>query len=825
MRAAIACLIANPMTDQRTPDQYPPIDGRDAEAAVRGDILTVGDITGSYAAIGAGAQVIVTQVQQALSAIDEMEKGIRIAERRLAEAIQRLINRYTSLIAAEPDNRFNPYKSLLDYKLEDAPYFYGREDAIATMREKMRQGRLTILESDSGSGKTSLLQAGLSSRMLAAGDLPLYIRAYNLPPDIAIRRAFLPDYTTQTELQRYRDHSMTLRGFLERVTFYLGNREMTIFLDQFEEAFTELAVEERMKFAAQLRDCIESDLPVRWVLALRKEYLAELRLFEPLKPFNNKYFLPAFKLDEAHDVLIKPAELKGVGYEAGLVDRILTDIREDSDVIPPVQVQLVCYTLFEELSSEKDESIISCAQYDRRRGRGEGRPGAAGILSSHLTRVLDNELSAAERKTAGRILEALVTSDGRRVIRDKTSLMRAVAADSTATERVLDVLFENRLLRRAAEHDDDPAYELIHDYLLGEITLDPETKSRKLANEMLQHDVMVWAGNNQNEALLIPQGRLLFIESYLDRADIGPEALDILERSHRRADEQSREEIRRLKAIGNRNLAILGIVSVVALALAVRYLIIPYFMRLSAANGQFTELVSIDRLDDVRFEAYEVTNDRFAKCVDWGVCDLPGAFHLVRPDPADSPLWFTDPKWLAARYKPVVEVDAVNAMRFCEWIGRTLPTAEQVAHVYPPRAEWPKFPADTALLCRGGLCDSPTPVNARTTPQYQNTGGAGIFDLVGSVNEWTRTEITSFESPRQCVDLAGFEEVVNIFEEDVNIVILGDDYTTYVEDAGISYQNTGEAYSRIDVRFEKSGFRCVEDLQPSYHAYACPDLR
>ncbi|HMT21222.1 MAG TPA: SUMF1/EgtB/PvdO family nonheme iron enzyme, partial [Promineifilum sp.] len=817
MCAAIAHLIVAPMTAHHIPDQLTPTDSRDAVTAALGDILTVGDITGSYAAIGAGAQVIVTQVQQALSAVDEMEKGIRVAERRLAEAIQRLINRYPSLIAAEPDNRANPYKSLLDYKLEDAPYFYGREDAIATMREKMRQGRLTILESDSGSGKTSLLQAGLSSRMLAEGDLPLYIRAYNLPPGIAIRQAFLPDYATQTELQRYRDQSMTLRGFLERVTFYLGNREMTIFLDQFEEFFTELPVKDRAKFAAQLRDCIESDLPVRWVLALRKEYLAELRVFEPLKPFNNKYFLPTFKLDEAHEVLTKPALLKGVVYESGLVGRILDDIRDDSDVIPPVQVQLVCYTLFEELSREKDESIISCAQYDRRRGRGEGRPGAAGILSSHLTRVLDNELTGSERKVAGRVLEALGTSDARRGIRDRAGLVKA-GGDPAAVERALSVLYENRLVRRAAGDDDEPAYELTHDYLLGEITLDPETRSRKLANEMLQHDGVVWASNQYDKAFLIPQGRLLFIESYLDRAEVPIEALELLEQSNLRAQEQSREEIRRLKAIGNRNLAILGIVSVVALALAVRYLIIPYFMRLSAANGQFTELVSIDRLDDVRFEAYEVTNDRFAKCVDWGVCDLPGAFHLVRPDPADNPLWFTDPKWLAARYKPVVEVDAVNAMRFCEWIGRTLPTAEQVAHVYPPRAEWPKFPADTALLCRGGLCDSPTPVNARTTPQYQNTGRAGIFDLVGSVNEWTRTEITSFESPRQCVDLAGFEEVVSI-------VILGDDYATYVEEAGISYQNTGEAYSNIDVRFEKFGFRCVEDLQPSYHAYACPDLR
>jgi hypothetical protein len=43
---------------------------------VGGDKITVGDI-------GAGAQVIVTQIQQALSAVDEMEKSIQATERRL----------------------------------------------------------------------------------------------------------------------------------------------------------------------------------------------------------------------------------------------------------------------------------------------------------------------------------------------------------------------------------------------------------------------------------------------------------------------------------------------------------------------------------------------------------------------------------------------------------------------------------------------------------------------------------------------------------------------------------------------------------------------
>ncbi|MBK8129109.1 MAG: hypothetical protein IPK53_09285 [bacterium] len=78
----------------------------------------------------------------------------------------------------------------------------------------MGNGRVTILESESGSGKTSLLQAGLASRLLADGHFPLCLRPYRQAPDQFIKRAFLPDYAAQPELPRFRDDRMSLKGFL-----------------------------------------------------------------------------------------------------------------------------------------------------------------------------------------------------------------------------------------------------------------------------------------------------------------------------------------------------------------------------------------------------------------------------------------------------------------------------------------------------------------------------------------------------------------------------------------------------------------------------------
>ena len=458
---------------------------------VGGDKITVGDVGGSYNAIGAGAQVIVTQIQQALSAVDEMEKDIQAAERRLAAAIQQKIVRYANLTAPpQMDAQENPYKALLDYKLEDAPFFYGRSQALQIMWRKLANGRLTILHSESGSGKTSLQPAGLAGRLLADGHFPLYLRPYRQSPDQFIKKEFLSDYATLPELSRFRGDQMSLKGFLERVAYYVGGRQIYLFLDQFEEFFTEQSPEMQRAFAGQLQECVESDLPVRWVLSLRKEYFSDLPLFGRLRPFDNEYFLPTFRLEEAQEVVTEPAALKGVQYEVGLVDHILSDLRQEDKGIPPAQVQLVCYTLFDELGNT---AVISHDLYDKPRGRGAGEPGAKGILTSHLTRVLDRELKGAERRIANRILEELVTSDVRRAVRSREHLAGELeTADPTALEHVLATLHENRLIRRDLDEDDQPLYELTHDYLLSEIELNPETQARKAAQELLAQELAAY---------------------------------------------------------------------------------------------------------------------------------------------------------------------------------------------------------------------------------------------------------------------------------------------------------------------------------------------
>ncbi|GJM40089.1 MAG: hypothetical protein DHS20C20_03710 [Ardenticatenaceae bacterium] len=682
---------------------------------IGGDKITVGDIEGSYAAIGNGASVIVNQIQHALSAVDELEKTIQLAERKLAEAIQAKLKNIANVAATARDRRFNPYKALLDYELQDAPFFYGRTAAIQTVQEKMQQSQLTILYSESGSGKSSLLQAGLASRLLAEGHFPLYVRPYRQMPGECIKRAFLPDYDSQPELSRFADDQMSLNGFLARVAHYLGGRRLYIFVDQFEEFFTELPLSKQEAFAELLQACLHSDLPIWWVLALRKEYFSELRLFQMLKPFDNAYFLSTFKLEEAQEVITEPAKRKGVGYEDGLIEKVLADLDEGKEGIAPVQMQLVCYTLFEELAEENSKEI-SWSLYQK--PRGQGVTGAEGILTSHLSRVLNRQMSGRQRQIASRALEALTNSQKMRVKKRKRDLVLELGHDASQTlEDALDILYNNHLIRLEKDEHDESIYELTHDYLLLEIDHDPETQGRKLAQEIIFQELHVSQENKQSR---ISADKLAMIEPYLINLNLEPEAEELVKVSQDEILQAQQAE----EAMRKRQLylawSLVGI-----LAIIVGIFLYPigknyYFQRKAMAE---TELISLtDTSQNVWFEANEVSNLQYSYCEEVGVCSLP-------VDPTHG---YLDPQ---RKSLPVVGVTAYQAYLYCDWLDRQLPTLEDWHFAF--REVTPSVKSANLWLDPEDF--PPELVSVYGKLDETNETNEQIVHLVGNAMEWTRS--------------------------------------------------------------------------------------
>jgi formylglycine-generating enzyme required for sulfatase activity len=540
-------LLLDPLREQV--EQYiPPKPRPEAQPTIiaGGDIKNVslietGDITGSYNAIGDGAQLVINQIQ-AQSEIEELDRGIALAQRVLREAIEQKVKETAAAVERQARiDRRNPYKALHYYELEDAPFFYGRNQAIEALLDRIHQYRLTVLRAPSGAGKTSLLLAGVASRLMAAGHLPVHVRARDTNPTMAIKSAFLPDFEKRAETQSFVD--LSLMGFLNRVRHYLGQSTLYLLLDQFEEFFIQFKESEQAAFADELADCLDrTGLDVRWVLALRKEYYSDLHVFgeKDSLNFSNGYYLRAFSPAEAREVIFGPAHRQGVSYEAGLVETILDHLAKEvqardrsleTDQFTPPEVQLVCHTLFNELSQEEDPCLITYQLYEKERGRRRER-GVRGILSSHLSRVLD-PLRACERRIAEAILEALVSSQGTRQWRTEAALIDELkqtwgTVDDEAVRNVLGRLVDYYLLRRDKDEEDRDRYELVHDYLLTEIELDPEVKARKAAQELLAQEIQA---HRQYQQALVSVERLDIIGAQAEHLALDADALELLMRS------------------------------------------------------------------------------------------------------------------------------------------------------------------------------------------------------------------------------------------------------------------------------------------------------
>jgi DNA-binding beta-propeller fold protein YncE len=516
-----------------------------------GDISIAGDVVGRDKIINNIQNI----VQRALTEAEDAQNSRDLERAELAKGVNTVAQRLQARAGDDTLTRGNPYKGLLTYRLGDAGLFFGRSHAIQGMVERLSASAFTVLHAESGAGKSSLIQAGLMPRLIANGHLPIFLRPYNVEPYLAIKRAFLPDLSVAPLLA-----TGPLRDFLRQVASVLGaETRLYVFLDQMEELFTQQPEPARAEFVRELADCLDDEaLHVRWALALRTEFFGNLASFRPQisNPFANDYRLNRLTKDEAREVVIEPARRRGAVYEGGLVDSILSDLGQ-AEISPP-EIQLVCSALYDDLPRAETTQILTItrAMYD-------GQGGAVGILRDHLDRVLTRDVPGERQAAARRLMEALISSDGRRVIRARSVLVSEVAplnVSAEAFDGLVGQLIDSRLLRSlepTAEHP-ETGYELSHDYLVSKIALDPAVQARKAAQELLEQEVQSF----KRHGTLLSEQKLSIIEAREAELSLADEAKELIRKSQRALRRQ-----RRLQIGGLTLIVLLTIVSVIAVTL------------------------------------------------------------------------------------------------------------------------------------------------------------------------------------------------------------------------------------------------------------------
>ncbi|MCP4698741.1 MAG: WD40 repeat domain-containing protein [Gammaproteobacteria bacterium] len=275
----------------------------------------------------------------------------------------------------------NPYTGPRPFERGDT--LFGRDKECNALRALLIAERILVLHSPSGAGKTSLIQAGLTPVLSQARfDVWPAIRV-NLPLPMELdesrvnRYAFSVMLSLEEELPASRQHppaqlaQLSLTEYLEsRPRRKNAPRSSVLLFDQFEEILTvdPLAVEAKREFFRQLGAALENEQ--FWVLfSLREEYLAALEPYTPLLPTHlaNTYRLDLLQREAAALAIAEPARRHERAFSDDALNRLLDDLATQSlqqpdgsfqrvvgHYIEPVQLQVVCYRLWQQLSEETD---------------------------------------------------------------------------------------------------------------------------------------------------------------------------------------------------------------------------------------------------------------------------------------------------------------------------------------------------------------------------------------------------------------------------------------------------------------------------------------
>ena len=174
-------------------DQYPkekhsqeeqkPIISTSGGAAVSGSVSVGRDFI--------GRDKIEIIIQQALSASEEAARARDLELQELAKGVSTYASNLAKLAGTTTSSE--PFRGLLEYRIGDVEQFYGRNGEIDELLGKLKKRNLTILHAESGAGKTSLLQAGITLRLVAEGHIPIYLRPYDQNPALVVKKNFTPD--------------------------------------------------------------------------------------------------------------------------------------------------------------------------------------------------------------------------------------------------------------------------------------------------------------------------------------------------------------------------------------------------------------------------------------------------------------------------------------------------------------------------------------------------------------------------------------------------------------------------------------------------------
>ena len=319
-----------------------------------------------------------------------------------------------------------PYPGLRSFRDDEAAIFYGREEQVDDLVQRLSNLRLLAVAGESGCGKSSLVRAGLIPALKAGflsgtaatwriaelrpGEMPIRTLATQLLSALGSETPSVEEIGIMTA--RLKRGPLGIVEALQARPIPNGG-ELLILVDQFEDLIrlrTSETADERDAFVALLLATVASAERVRVVLTLRTDYLGKCALFRGLPEALSRaqYLTPLLAREQLTEAIVSPARAFGGEIDPILANQIVNEIGRNGDQLPVVQHALMRMWTLAKASKANDENgagatsrgpTLSLDAYER-------IGGIEKALSNHATDVYQ-ELSVERRRLAQRMFCAL----------------------------------------------------------------------------------------------------------------------------------------------------------------------------------------------------------------------------------------------------------------------------------------------------------------------------------------------------------------------------------------------------------------------------------
>lgn len=305
----------------------------------------------------------------------------------------------------------NPYQGLSAFQEKDAALFFGRETFTNQLVKVVETKKLVAVIGASGSGKSSVVLAGLIPSLRQQGNwLIASLRPESTPFENLAKALLSPvaqlergesegvaevnaDEINQlaTDLQ---EGNRTLSDVVRSIG---SSRRFLLVIDQFEEIYT-YQNQKSQQFLDCLLDAVQNLSAFRLVITLRTDFLNEAIEYNPFREQLDRWkpeFIGVMLRTELQAAIEEPTKQRNVYLEAGLTEHILNDVGDGKGTLPLLEFALT------ELWKQQENSLLTRLKYDE-------IGGVEKALCRHAEGVYD-ALKEADKERTKQIFMKLVS--------------------------------------------------------------------------------------------------------------------------------------------------------------------------------------------------------------------------------------------------------------------------------------------------------------------------------------------------------------------------------------------------------------------------------